>query len=146
MSDLKEDTVKKFVGSEDRSVSDPSPASGPPVADDCGGIAGVLNLNSNSLRAEVESSKQQCEMDGKVKDTCLKRGELRPDRCHFYLERKRRYCRTIPPDGQQYCVEHLSINSHSPVGITRDVIPHVSWQSDSWSCHTKGNFMPAFFV
>ena len=34
------------------------------------------------------------------------RGDLLPERCHLYLQRKQRYCRTIPPDGQIYCVEH----------------------------------------
>ncbi|XP_013389808.1 tRNA:m(4)X modification enzyme TRM13 homolog [Lingula anatina] len=33
-------------------------------------------------------------------------GEFKPGRCGFYLEKKRRYCRAVPNEGNKYCIEH----------------------------------------
>jgi len=29
--------------------------------------------------------------------------------CNFYIERKRRFCRFKPSDGQKYCAEHAGL-------------------------------------
>ena len=44
---------------------------------------------------------------GVVTDSSSKdRSALDPERCQFFLQKKRRYCRTVPPEGKNYCVEH----------------------------------------
>ena len=36
----------------------------------------------------------------------IKKSDPVEGRCQFFLERKKRYCRTIPPNESTYCVEH----------------------------------------
>ena len=38
------------------------------------------------------------------------------ERCGFYVQRKRRYCRMIPAKGNIYCAEHLCHQQNSAIG------------------------------
>lgn len=44
----------------------------------------------------------------KVKDVKA-RPEAPDGSCHFFVERKRRYCRFTPAKGSNYCAEHATI-------------------------------------
>ena len=36
--------------------------------------------------------------------------DVKPGGCHFYLSHKRRYCKFPPPDGEEYCLQHIPLN------------------------------------
>ena len=70
-------------------------------------VAGHGNAADHTLQAEPLNKDFK---NDKLQGQRPERGMLNPERCHFYLQRKRRYCRTIPPKGQTICVEHSAVS------------------------------------
>ena len=61
---------------------------------------------SDGLSVNVNKTDGMATVAGAGEKNNSERGKLNPERCHLYLERKRRYCRTVPPTGSLYCVDH----------------------------------------
>lgn len=80
----------------------------------------LASCDTNNESIEKQNTSKQANVDDKVGSDAastpaddstsgMDRQTLRPDKCHFYLKRKCRYCRTTPNKDSIYCVEHSHV-------------------------------------
>ncbi len=65
----------------------------------CFTIIYTKDMAENNLDGTVASSTTEANVSDK-------RCQPIEGRCQFFMERKRRFCRTVPPKDRKYCVEH----------------------------------------